>query len=149
MPEPDRIKRLLDLYCRVMADFIRTRLYQAHGAKWWDEGILGSLDTAQRAAIRELQVKHRDADRVQLLGPSHIAAIIMKNFDRLFAPKFPMGKERTRALMDTVTRMRTKLNNRQQPTEQEAQAAIQAMARLLQDAGYPREASAMQMALKR
>lgn len=146
MPDPDRLRRLLDLYCRAMGDFIRTRLHAALGAKWWDDGVLAALDTTQRAALRDQQMRSPDADRTHLLNPAQITAVVVRNFDNAFAPDFREGKERTRALMESVNRGRIKLANRQPFSDQEAAAFLQAMARTLRSAGCAREATAVEAA---
>ena len=146
MTDPERLRRIVDIYSRTMGDLLRTRLYAAFGSRWWDDGILAALDNTQRTALRNQQMKNPDRDRMQLLGTNDISAIVSRHFDRVFAPSFPQGKERTLALMDLVNRARIKLANNQPLADKEIETLVQAMSRLLAAAGYSRESRAVETA---
>lgn len=114
--------RALNVYARFMRDFVKHRLIEVYGNKWWDVGVAPHAPRSQRGDMHTV-------DAVEL------GRIIVKNFDKVFSRAFPSGFKIIKARIEWIEAMRVPQSHQRDGAEKDILRAIQDMADILQQAG--------------
>ena len=128
----------LKLYTDAMRELIRKRLGAAMPNNWWEQGVLRAVSRQQGDNLRRERDKDPDIHPAELLEPAHFRPIVTRNrgvFDTVF-PKFQAADSYLSAAVQAR-------NDWAHPRSgdilvDDAEFALNAMARLLAMAGAPR-----------